>query len=174
MTTKPTKRKKPTRKKATTVKRRRKPTKKSKGFLSEFVTAQESKAAFRAITSGALGAVPAIAIEKIAVNQNPTSQGLIMIATGFGIASLAKAPNAGAGCAAIGVYKILQETGMLSEDTPEDFENYADPIENLPQALSEDEMDYLQETGDMDYLQEQSPYGVGYYKDGQGYGSAYQ
>ncbi|RLC35870.1 hypothetical protein DRH27_06165 [Candidatus Falkowbacteria bacterium] len=169
--TKVAKRKTPTRKKKGAPVKRRKAPKKKGGFLSEFVTAGESKAAFKAVTSGALGAIPAIAIEKIAVNQNPTSQGLIMIASGFGIASLAKAPNAGAGCAAIGVYKILQETGMLSEN--EEVIQYADPIENLPEALSEDEIDFLQEGGDPADLLQESPYGVGYYKDGGGYGSAY-
>lgn len=131
-------------------------------FLSEFVTQQEAKASFRAVMNGALGAIPAVAIEKIATNQNPTNQGLIMIATGFGIGALGKAPQAGAGCAAIGVYKILETTGMLNDDNDylQDYD-YADPLENMPMVLNDDNL-----YDDAPY----SDYGVGYYKSGQGFG----
>lgn len=159
----PVKRKRatPVKRKTTPTTRRRKPAAK-KGILSEFVTANEAKASFKAIMSGAIGVVPAIAIEKIAVNANPSLQGMYMIGAGFAIASLGKAPNAGAGCAAVGVYKILQETGMLNDNA-----NYANPLQNMPMTLSEGEMDYLEQNGD--YLQDDG-YGVGYYQDAGGFG----
>lgn len=127
------------------TRRRRKTTK--KGFLSEFVSKAETKAGVRAAAWGAVGSIPAIAVDKV-VDPNTTQQnrGIIQMGVGLGIAVIGRAPYMGAGTAAIGAYNMLQGTGMMNDNGYE-LAEYADPIENLPPYLNDNGYELSEEYG---------------------------
>lgn len=163
------KRRTPAKRKTTTKRRRRRMTKK-KGFLSEIMTSTESKAGFQATTSGMIGGGIGYLYNHFVEDNNWSSEvkcGLGALG-GFLIASMGKRPNTGAGVAGSMTMLYMLEQGFLNDGASREMKriNYADPLTNLPETLSEDEAMYLQQNGM--YLQ-QDDNGNMYLADENGY-----
>lgn len=148
----------------TSAPRRRRRTAK-KGMLSELFNPVMAEAAAKSTLSGIIGGAGAgLALKIIPETVSPTMKAVYLIGGGFGLATLLKMPNLGAGMAGVGAYELLKGSGMLAEDSNE--YDYANPIENLPIVMNEGEAQYLSEAYlseaylSEDYLSEDDYQGV--------------
>jgi len=125
-----------------------------KTMLSEMWSPAIARNSASAAGSGALGGAAAAIIDNLLDKApKPPHEGLRiagLIAAGFGVAALLKAPNMGAGISAIAGYKLMKVTGLAEND---DNADYAREIESMPamldvhgQPMSENGM-YLEEDG---------------------------
>jgi hypothetical protein len=138
-----------TSKPATPVRRKRR-TPAKKGFLSDAFSPSSVTAGGKAAISGAVGGASAALLSKfLSDGSNQKTIATYQLIGGFAIATILKAPNVGAGMAAIGAYNFLQISGMLADDgdySNTDFSSV--DLELLPTTLSDE---YLQ---DSEYLQD--------------------
>lgn len=138
--------------KATPRKRRR--TSKRGGMLSELFNPVMAEAAAKSTLSGIIGGAGAgLALKIIPETVSPTMKAVYLIGGGFGLATLLKMPNLGAGMAGVGAFQLLQGAGFLAEDG--DNYDYANPLESLPIVMNENTGAYLSEAYlSEDYLSE--------------------
>jgi len=133
--------------------RRRRGTRK-KGFLNDIVTPATTKGGLRAVGNGALGGALASVLERVMAGRlNPFWRIATPFAAGFAAAAFFKAPQIGAGIAAVGANQLMKEVGLADNDGMylQDHD-YANQIKQLPAALDgsgqpmgEDEMGYEEE-----------------------------
>jgi len=153
-----------------TTRRRKAPAK--KGMLSELFNPKMAEGAFKAMGSGAMGAVVCMGVDKLMVNQTPLVKNLTTGALAFAAATLGKAPNFAAGLASVSLYKAMDAAGLLADDLNLQDHNYAGSIEALPMVLDDNgDTMYLEQEGDNIYLQDEGEldYNVGYFPAGFGY-----
>lgn len=136
------------------VRRRRRTTKK-KGFLSEF-GGVEDKAAFRTLVSGTVGGTAYLIYEDQVdtASMTPERKGLLAVVGAYAIARLGKKPETAAGVVGAAAYDFFKVKGLLGDGAgvQTDRMNWADPLNNVPVSLSEDEMLYLSQGGDPNLL----------------------
>lgn len=135
-----------------TVKRIKRRKRKS-GMLSEFFGDQS---AGKAVLSGAVGGGASIVVDVVAPAQTPVTRGLVKIGLGYVTAKFLGMKNVGAGMAGAGMAQMLSSSFGLSEGG-----NWAEPIEALPEFMSEDNA-MLSETQanamlSQGYMQTQNP-----------------
>jgi hypothetical protein len=105
-------------------------------MLSELFNPKMAQGTVKSMFSGAVGGFGAVTLVKMTPNQSPITQAAIIGGTAFVAGSMLKMPNVAAGMAAIAVYRLMENAGMLAEDMA--LADYADPIEELPIMLNED------------------------------------
>ncbi len=163
----------------TPAKRRKKRTTKPKGALSEMFNPKMAQAGGKSTISGGIGGLGYSGLYKMMPNATPLQRLLAGFAASFITSTVIKLPNVGAGISGGATALLMQEQGYLDEGGMTGHK-YANDIESLPMVLDEngeelylqergDDM-YLQENDDM-YLQDDMDYGVGYYQDGDGFGT---
>lgn len=137
---------------------RRKSTRRKKGFLSAVGT--ETKTAVNAMFSNALGGVGYLVFEDQVVNGSttpwtPEKKGLI---GGLGLSYVCHVmlgkPNLGGGVMGAAAYDFFKTKGLLGlgDGSQMNRQQWADPLQNVPVMLSDDQM-YLAQGGGM-YLQD--------------------
>lgn len=167
---KSTSRRTPARRKTMSAAPRRKRRRtKPKGFLSDFMNPAEAKAGFQSTTSGGVGGALMYLYNHF-VQDNAWSSEVkngIAVLGAFGLATIGKKPNTGAGMAGAAIFNYMLEQGFLASGSSQvNRVRYADPLQNLPTALSEGDMMQLQ---DNMYLADNGgAYDVGYYPNGFG------
>lgn len=149
---------------STTPKRRRRTTK-PKGFLSQ-IGGVEGRNAFRTLTSGAVGGTLYLVYEDQVDIQNmtPEKKGAIAAVGAYALAVMGKKPNVAAGIIGAAAYDFFKEKGLLDDpmNTQMNRMKYADPLQNIPTMLSDDNMMlasnneqmYLSQNGQDMYLQD--------------------
>jgi len=128
-------------------KRRRRSTRK-KGFLSA-MGAQASSAA-RSMGSGAVGGgLYALYEAKIDMTTwTPEKKGMFALLGSYVLTVYGSKPNVGAGIAGAAFYDYAKTTGLLGDESEQmNRQQWADPLQNVPVMLSENEM-YLAAGGD--------------------------
>lgn len=141
---------------STTAKRRttRRRTTRKKGLLS-MPSPAESRAAFKSLASGAVGGGLYLIYEDQVTLQDPTPEKKALFA-GIGsylLATMGGKPQVAAGAVGAAAYDFFKAKGLL--DDPADVQmsrvQYADPLQNIPVQLSDDQM-HLAQGGDNTYL----------------------
>lgn len=137
--------------------RRRRRTRKNKGFLSAPSSA-ENQEAFKTMTSGAVGGGLYLVYEDqvdLGANSTPEKKAALAALGSYFLAAWGKKPKTAAGVVGAAAYDFFKTKGLLND--PADVQmsrmEYADPLQNVPVMLNDDEM-YLQQGGDEMYLQE--------------------
>jgi hypothetical protein len=122
-------------------------------MLSELFNPVMAEAAAKSTLSGIIGGAGAgLALKIIPQTVSPTMKAVYLIGGGFGLSTLLKMPNLGAGMAGVGAYELLKGAGFLAEDG--DYE-YANPMDSLPIVMNENTGAYLSEAYlSDDYLSE--------------------
>ena len=115
--------------------RRRRTTVKKGGMLSELWNANTATAGAKSALSGAVGGAAAGMVGKFLSGTvtDPKKMALYQIVGGFGVATLLKLPNVGAGMAGVGMFQLMQNSNMLADN----FDYFTDPIESLPMVLND-------------------------------------
>jgi len=114
--------------------RRRAPVRK-KGMLSEMFNPAMAQAGFKSTLSGAMGGGIAALMDKFIPAPDPNVSALYKLAGGFVMATMGRVPNVGAGIAGVGVYQLIQNSGMLNDDSNV---SYAEDLELLPIVMNDD------------------------------------
>jgi len=146
---------------STPVRRRRRATQK-KGFLSD-LTSAENRNAFKSLASGAIGGgLYAVYDEHVNLNGATTEKRALFAGIGaYVIAVMGKRPNVAAGILGAAAADFIREKDLLSDapDTQMARMSYADPLQNIPIMMSDDQM-YLAANGsDMNLADEFDPTG---------------
>jgi len=151
-----TKKSKATRRKnlraSTPMKRKRSSNPRKKGYLSA-MTGVESRNAFRSLASGTIGGGLYLVYEDqvdLGTGSTPEKKGAIAAIGAFVLATMGKRPNVAAGIIGAASYDFFKTKGLLSDssDTQMARMQYADPLQNIPIQLSDNQM-YLTQTGEM-------------------------
>jgi len=145
-----------------TTTRRRRPAK--KGMLSS-MTGAEGRNAFRSMVSGAVGGGLYLVYEDqvdLGTNSTPEKKGALAVLGAYVLATMGKKPNMAAGITGAAAYDFFKEKGLLNDpgDVQYSRMEWADPLQNVPMTLSDDQM-YLAQGGafgDDMYLAENDMY----------------
>lgn len=149
-----------------------------KGMLSELFNPAMATGGAKVLLSGAVGGIGAGLLSKLfPTSTSEEMKAVYTMAGGFGVATLLKMPNLGAGMSGVGAYNLLKAKGLLAEDGGS--YGYADNMDALPMVLNEGQAMYLSQANNMYlsqdgsmYLSEEDndPFGydVGYYEAGFG------
>lgn len=134
--------------------RRRKSTK--KGFLSAVGT--ETKAAFNSMVSGSVGGGLYLLYEDQTADagMTPEKKGLWALAGAYAVTVMGGKPNVGAGIMGAAAYDYFKTKGLLGDESEQmRRQQWADPLQNVPVMLSDNEM-YLAAGGDPNFALSQS------------------
>lgn len=135
------------------AKRKRRSPAKRKGFLSA-MTGAEGKNAFRALASGGVGGTLYLIYEDqvdLGTTTNiPEKKAAIAIFGAYLLATMGKKPDTAAGIAGAALYDFFKTKGLLSDASGTQMArmNYADPLKNIPEQLSDNDM-YLMQSNQM-------------------------
>lgn len=133
--------------------KRRSPAKR-KGFLSA-MTGPEAKNAFRSMASGGVGGFLYLVYEDQvdlgSVTNLPEKKAGIAIFGAYLLATMGKRPDTASGIAGATMYDFFKTKGLLQDSAGTQMKRmkYANPLDNIPTHLSDNQM-YLAQTGQMD------------------------
>ena len=130
------------------VKKRKRATK--KGFLSQ-IGGVDGRNAFKSMASGAVGGTLYLVYEdQVDLGAStPEKKGAVAVLGAYFLATMGKRPNTAAGIVGAAAYDFFKEKGLLGD--PADVQmsrvEYADPLQNIPTMLSDNDM-YLAQNGE--------------------------
>lgn len=122
----------------------------------------EGKAAFSTMVSGVVGGGLYLVYEDqvdLGQNSTPEKKGALALVGAYVLATMGKRPNIAAGITGAAAYDFFKAKGLLNDSasTQMDRMKWADPLQNVPVMLSDDDM-YLAQGGNPLALAESGPF----------------